>query len=62
MVNGQGFCGQGQREVFAVMFFTTRIELVAYQPMFAGSLASTQTYPCEILQRALYHRASIHSD
>lgn len=50
--------GQEQREVFAVLFFNPQLELVAYEPMFAGSLLSTQVYPREILQRALHHRAT----
>ena len=50
--------GQEQREVFAVMFFNVQLELVAYEPMFAGSMVYTHVYPREILQRVLYHRAS----
>ncbi len=49
--------GAEQREVFAVMFFNIKLELVAYEPMFAGSLISTHVYPREILVRALHHQA-----
>jgi DNA repair protein RadC len=49
--------GTEQREVFSVLFFTSQLELIAYEPMFAGSLASSHVYPREILQRVLHHRA-----
>ena len=50
--------GQEQREVFAMLFFNTQCELLAYEPMFAGSLVSTMVYPREVLLRTLHHRAT----
>ncbi len=50
--------GAEQREVFSVLFFNSQQELIAYEPMFAGTLTCTAIYPREIIQRVLYHRAS----
>jgi DNA repair protein RadC len=40
-------------EVFAVLFLDSGHRLLAYEPMFQGSIAQTTVYPREIVKRAL---------
>ncbi|WP_445322867.1 JAB domain-containing protein [Ramlibacter sp. AN1015] len=40
-------------EVFAVMFLDSHRRLLAYEPLFRGTLSQTAVYPREILKRAL---------
>ncbi|NPE60764.1 DNA repair protein RadC [Dickeya dadantii] len=42
-----------EREVFAVLFLTTRHRLIEYAELFYGTLATTAVYPREIVRRAL---------
>ncbi|MBK6713806.1 MAG: DNA repair protein RadC [Burkholderiales bacterium] len=45
-------------EVFAVLFLDAQHRLVAYEPMFRGTLTQTSVYPREVLKRALDHNAA----
>jgi DNA repair protein RadC len=45
--------GELGHEVFAVLFLDAQHRLVAYEPMFAGTLTQTSVYPREVLKRAL---------
>lgn len=40
-------------EVFSVMFLDAQHRLIAYEPMFRGTLTQTSVYPREVLKRAL---------
>ena len=40
-------------EVFAVLFLDAQHRLIAYEPMFRGTLTQTSVYPREVLKRAL---------
>jgi DNA repair protein RadC len=45
--------GDLSHEVFAVMFLDAQHRLIAYEPMFRGTLTQTSVYPREVLKRAL---------
>ncbi|WP_030132245.1 JAB domain-containing protein [Pseudomonas sp. QTF5] len=48
------------QEVFAAIFLDSRHRVVAYEPLFYGSIESVAVYPRRILQRALeYNCAAI---
>ena len=40
-------------EVFAIVFMNSQHRVLAYEPMFKGTLDSTAVYPCVVVQRAL---------
>ncbi len=40
-------------EVFAVLFLDAQHRLIAYEPLFRGTLTQTSVYPREVLKRAL---------
>lgn len=45
-------------EVFAVMFLDTRNRLIAYEPMFRGTINRITVYPREVARQALAHNAT----
>jgi DNA repair protein RadC len=45
-------------EVFAVMFLDSQHQVLAYEPLFKGSIDQTSVYPRVIVQRALALNAS----
>jgi DNA repair protein RadC len=45
--------GELGHEVFAVLFLDAQHRLIAYEPMFRGTLTQTSVYPREVLKRAL---------
>lgn len=45
--------GELAHEVFAVLFLDAQHRLIAYEPMFRGTLTQTSVYPREVLKRAL---------
>lgn len=47
-----------EREVFAVAFLNNQHQLMAYEELFMGSIASTQIYPREVARAALRHNAA----
>ncbi|MDO9420325.1 MAG: DNA repair protein RadC [Herminiimonas sp.] len=42
-----------QREVFAVVFMDTQSRVIAYEPLFFGTVHQTSVYPRVIVQRAM---------
>ncbi|CAL60883.1 putative DNA repair protein RadC [Herminiimonas arsenicoxydans] len=42
-----------QREVFAVVFMDTQNRVIAYEPLFFGTIHQTSVYPRVIVQRAM---------
>lgn len=50
--------GQRQQEVFAAIFLSAKLEALAYEELFFGSIASNTIYPRELLKRALQHNAA----
>ena len=44
-------------EVFAVLFLNSRLQLLALEELFRGTLTQTSVYPREVVQRALHHHA-----
>jgi DNA repair protein RadC len=49
--------GNKPYEVFAVLFFNVKQELIALEEVFKGTLTHTSVYPREIVLRALHYRA-----
>ena len=45
-------------EVFGVLFLDTQHRLIAYEPMFRGTLTQTSVYPREVVVQALAHNAA----
>ncbi len=45
--------GDLPHEVFAVLFLDAQHRLIAFEPMFRGTLTQTSVYPREVLKRAL---------
>ena len=45
-------------EVFAVMFFDSQMQVLAYEPLFQGTVNQTAVYPRVVVQRALALNAS----
>jgi DNA repair protein RadC len=45
--------GDLAHEVFAVLFLDAQHRLIAYEPLFRGTLTQTSVYPREVLKRAL---------
>jgi DNA repair protein RadC len=46
------------REVFAVLFLDNRHRVLAFEPMFYGTIDGAAVYPREVLKRCLYHHAA----
>lgn len=47
-----------EQEVFAVLFLTSKLELIAYEELFRGSINFTTVHPREVMKRALIHNAA----
>lgn len=47
-----------EREVFMVLYLDNQHRLLAHEPLFSGSIASTQVHPREIVKGALKHNAA----
>jgi len=47
-----------EREVFMVLFLNAQNRVISAEPMFYGTLTQVQTYPREVVRRALHHNAS----
>lgn len=45
-------------EVFAVLFLDAQHRLIAYEPLFRGTLTQTSVYPREVVKRALHCNAA----
>ena len=45
-------------EVFAVLFLDVQNRLIAYEPMFRGTLTQTSVYPREVVKAAIAHDAA----
>lgn len=50
--------GLREQEVFAAIFLSAKLEGLAYEELFFGSIASNTIYPRELLKRALQHNAA----
>lgn len=46
------------QEVFSALFLDSRHRVVAYEPLFYGTIDSVSVYPRRILQRALEHHCA----
>ena len=47
-----------EREIFAVAFLNNQHQLIAYEEMFMGSIASTEIHPREVARAALRNNAA----
>ena len=47
-----------QREVFAVLFLDSQHRVVAYEPLFSGTIDAAAVYPREVVKRCLFHNAA----
>ncbi len=47
-----------QKEVFACLFLDTRLQVIAYEELFEGSLDGANVHPRVIMQKSLEHNAS----
>lgn len=47
-----------EQEIFAVIFMDNRHRVIAYEPMFYGTIDGTSVHPREIAKRALQHNAA----
>lgn len=45
-------------EIFACIFLTARNQVIAFEPIFRGSLTHTPVHPRVLLKRCLYHNAA----
>lgn len=50
--------GNLPHEVFGVLFLDSQHRLIAYEPMFRGTLTHTSVYPREVVTRALFNNAA----
>lgn len=50
--------GHLQREVFAVMYLNVHFKVMAFEPMFYGTVNAVKVYPREVLRGAMQHNAS----
>jgi DNA repair protein RadC len=50
--------GAELNEVFAVLFLTNKLHLVAFEKLFQGSISMAIIYPRVVVQRALAHNAA----
>lgn len=48
---------QERREVFAVLYMDSQHKVLAYEPLFFGTLNSCSVYPREVVRRFLEHNA-----
>lgn len=47
-----------EREVFSLAFLNNQHQLLAFEEIFQGSIASVEVHPREIVRRALHHNAA----
>ena len=47
-----------EREIFAVLFLDVKNRLIAFDPMFHGTLTHTSVYPREVVKTSLAHNAA----
>lgn len=47
-----------KNEVFAVLFLDNKHRLLAFEPLFQGTIDSASVYPRRVLQRALEHNSA----
>jgi len=47
-----------EREVFSVLFMTSRYQIIAFEKMFYGTVNEARVYPREVVKRALELNAS----
>lgn len=47
-----------KREVFACLFLDTRLRMVTYEELFAGTIDGAEVHPRVVVQRALHHNAA----
>ena len=45
-------------EVFAALFLDTRHRVIAFEPLFRGTLDKAKVHPCDVVRRALVHNAA----
>jgi DNA repair protein RadC len=50
--------GAESREVFAAMFLDTRHRVIAWEPLFFGTIDGAEVHPREVVRRALLHNAA----
>lgn len=47
-----------EREEFMVLYLNQQNRLIAHEPLFAGSISSTEVHPREVVKSALYFNAA----
>lgn len=50
--------GHREQEIFAALFLSAKLETLAYEELFFGSITSNTIHPRELLKRALQHNAA----
>lgn len=50
--------GAELNEIFAVLFLTNKLHLVAFEKLFQGSISTAWVYPRVVVQHALAHNAA----
>lgn len=58
----QAFCfsqlNHYEREVFACIFLNKKQDIIAFEPLFFGTIDSTNVYPREVIKRGLFHNSA----
>jgi DNA repair protein RadC len=49
---------QQEREIFTVIYLTTRLRMIAVQELFPGTIDGASVYPREVVKEALRHNAA----
>ncbi|WP_374419408.1 JAB domain-containing protein [Chromobacterium sp.] len=47
-----------EQEIFSLAFLDIHMRLIAYEPMFVGSLTECRVYPREVIKAILHHNAA----
>lgn len=47
-----------EQEIFSLAFLDAQMRLIAYEPMFVGSLTECRVYPREVIKAVLHHNAA----
>ncbi|OQS32998.1 JAB domain-containing protein [Chromobacterium haemolyticum] len=47
-----------EQEILSLIFLDVHMRLIAYEPMFVGSLTECRVYPREIIKAVLHHNAA----
>lgn len=47
-----------EQEIFSLVFLDVHMRLIAYEPMFVGSLTECRVYPREVIKAILHHNAA----